>query len=76
MEDLSYNISFDKDDLTRSIANGLESLLKDKTVEERFKIADETALALLELGNYAFYKGLIEYGIKLAVDKFAAVDET
>ena len=68
-------MSFDKDDLARSIAQGLESLLKDKTIEERCKIAEDISPSLLDLGNYAFYRGLVDYGVKLAANKFATPDE-
>ena len=76
MDDLSYNVTFNKSALTRGIAEGLENLLKDKTIEERLKIAESILPSLLDLGNYAMYRGFVEYGIKLVVNRYVVPDES
>ena len=76
MTDLNYSISFNKADLARDIAEGLENLLKDKSIQDRYKIADNILNVLFELGNYALYRGMVDYGIKLAVNKLPVTDKS
>ncbi len=75
MADLNYKISFNTENLKRDIADRLGAILRDKSFEERYKIADKTIDALLELGNYAIYYGMVEYGLKIIMNRFVTNDE-